>query len=279
MSENEESILLVPLFNFNSNVKSLKLDDGINLKRISKNEIKQLEKVFSGIQRLFWDSLCEVNYVLELDPLFYTRGKKFLMIHFKHPGVYKILLSLRLLKPGDVSVSCSFWLKQDINQKWKDLGIAWPFSLKKAENPYFLEMRDTETLRGLWKCLQNVEKHKPYLSYLLSQFNKSYGIETPEDKIVEFITIFESIVFYHKKNLFNITGETMGTTIGLMLGKNQDESKKINQNFINAYAIKNAKGYRNREQLKEIRVKIDIDGLSICLEEYLRNILRKRLEK
>jgi hypothetical protein len=276
MSENEKSILLVPLFNFDSNIKSLKLDDKINLKQISKNEIKQLRKV-SGIQKNFWSYLHGVNYVLELDPVFYSRGKKFLMIHFKHPGVYKTLLSLRLLKPGEVSVSCSFWLKEDINQEGRDLGIALPFSLKKAKKSYFLEKKDIKTLRELLKCLQNIEKHKPYLSYLLSQFNKSYGIETPEDKIVEFITIFESIVYYHKKNLFNITGKTLGTTIGLMLGKNQNESEKIKQHFIDAYSIKNAKGYRNRDQRKEICEKININELSNYLEDCLRYILRKRL--
>ena len=273
MSEHKEHISIVPLNNFDSNVQSLKLDDGICLRRISNDELKKLRETFSGSRSMLMIALTNVNFVLEMNALVSIEGKSVILFDHTQPRVQNIILALRLLKPGDVTVSCGFLLDENREAS----GLAGPSFPIVSQNRYLLEQEDTDRLVELWKKLQTIQKDKPQLHFPLYQFNKAFEEKFGADKIVDYMVVLESIVFYKEKKSIEPAGKVIGIAIGMLLGNNQNERNKIKKTFEKAYEIRNAKVHGNVEKLKKYQK--DIERLSVQVEGYLRCALRRLVEE
>lgn len=275
MSEYEGHISIVPLNNFDSNVQSLKLEDGICLRRISNDELKKLRDTFPGSRGMLRIALTNVNFALEMNALVSVEGESIVLFAHMQPRVQNTLLASRLLKSGDVTVSCGFLL----DENRKAYGLAGPSLPIISQNRYFLKQEETDRLVELWKKVQNIEKAKPQLHYPLHLFTKSFDVKSPEDKIVDYMTIFDSIVFHNEKRTIEPAGNVIGIAIGMLLGNNQKERTKIKETIIEAYRVRNAKVHGNTDKLKKLRDKLDIKKISLHTKDYLRRTLRKFVEE
>lgn len=277
MSENARALLwVVPLNNFSSNIETLKLDDGIYLRSISNDERNKLRDSFPGYHEMLTTALTDVNYVLvlEMKTLVPIEGEIAFRLD-RQPGVHNTILALRLLKSGDVVTSCGFLL----NRSWEVsalTGLSFP---EFSPNPYILEQKEARTFRRLWKTLQNVKEDKPHMDFPLFQFTRSFDKKNSEDKIVDYMTCFESLIFYNEPRTIEPAGKVIGIAIGMLLGTNQEARDKIKDTFINAYLVRNAKVHGNIGNLKKLRESQDVSKLSTFVEDYLRRALRKFIEE
>ena len=275
MSKGKESTSLVPLNNFDSNIESLRLDDEICLRRISSDELKKLRYSNSGVHSMLWIALTDVKYVLEMSALVQIGGETVILFDHKQPRVSNTILALRLLKTGDVTVSCGFLL----DQKGRVSGFTLPPLITPSHNPYFLKQAEIEALKDLRKSLQNVEKDKPYLRFPLFQFTRTFDWKFSVDRIVDFMTIFESIVFHNEAKSIEPAGKVIGISIGMLLGNNQKDRDEMKKMFIKSYSVRNARVHGNVKELKKLQRKHDIGKLSGSMEDYLRRVLKKLIEE
>jgi hypothetical protein len=263
MNEQEELPWIVPLYNFDSDIESTGLSETICLRRKRSNDLPQdiIEEI-SG-DPLFKLETSNVKYMLEG----YTKN---------FPNLTReILLSLRLLKTGDVQAFNAIRLKKN---KGFTL-ISKPHPLVVFSNRrYFLSKKETTAFKRLWKKVQNVAS-KPYLDFSLKMFTATYEEKIPEDKIVDYMTAFESIVFYDRDKAIEPAGEVMGIVLGMMLGNTQQERYEIKKTFVKAYDVRNARVHGNVRKLKNLKAQNGIGETSIIVEDYLRNALRKFVEE
>jgi hypothetical protein len=76
--------------------------------------------------------------------------------------------------------------------------------------------------------------NKPHLKFPLEKFAETYEKITPEDKIVDFMIAFESLVFYDAGNLAH-KKIPMAIAVSMLLGKNQKERSRIRNRMTAAY--------------------------------------------
>jgi len=270
----EEVLLIFPLNNFSSDVELLKLDDRTCLRRANSNEIQKLIGSASEYRAVMRDALRSVNCVIETRIMYDELSPD---LTAEWPYLRDIVLALRLLKAGDVHVSCSFWLQEN-----KIIGVNLPssFDLLFSENPYFLKKEETASFEGLWKKVQKSKENKPYFEFPLTQFTKAFEERASgmsSDAIVDYIVAFESIVFYEEGRSIEPAGKVIGRAIGMLLGKNEKERKRIKKTLTEAYEIRNAKVHGNLKKLKKYQKAVN--EVSISVENNLRCALRKFLEE
>ena len=174
------------LANFGSKIKRLEIDSETCLRKMNKRELAKVKKLADRYNQMQKLSLLRATHALEL------HGKDGLTLSEKP------VLALRLVKRGDVKYSVSF----RTHAQGKGIRvIATGFGkLDLSLNGYSLRKTEIKELQELWKYVREVD-NKPYLKFPLEKFMESYEKQSPEDRIVDFMITFESIVFHDVKDL------------------------------------------------------------------------------
>ena len=263
---NANETVIVPLNHFDSDVESLELDKGICLRRILNDEPQKLREAFPGNRDILRFALTNTKHVLEMSA--------YAPINDRFAAVKRAILALKLLKPGDVTTSWEFSLDKNggVNS------MSMPSLVVQSSNPYFLKKGETEDFIELWRKLRDIEKEKPYLSYPLYQFTKVFEEKSSEDKIVEYMTLSESLVFYGEETP-EPAGKVIGIAIGMLIGRNQEERDRIKATFTSSYTARNLRVHGNTKKFESFRKKHDIGKLSLSVEECIRRVLRKLIEE
>lgn len=259
---------IVPLNNFDSNVESLELGDRMNLRRASEGEIQKLKESFPTARALFGLALRNVTYVLEvkLEPDYSRHWDEKLF------EVQSAVLALRLLKLGDVTVSCSFIIEGNIIYQC----TLPPAFEPRLVNLYSLKKEEVEELKVIWKKLQNITSES-YLHFPLEKFMDSYEEMKPEDKIVESVVAFESLVFHNVADIGR-KGTPLAIAVSMLLGNEQKERDTIREKMREAYDVRNARVHGLRDKLESQR-KQNMGELALKARDYLRRALRKFVEE
>jgi hypothetical protein len=140
---------------------------------------------------------------------------------------------------------------------------------------YFLKGETNRNLADLWEKLRDVAS-KEYLDFPLRLFMNTYETNMPVEKIVDYMTIFESLTFYGRDKAIEPAGEVIGIAIGMMLGINQNERNEIKDTLTEAYRVRNARVHGNLKKLAHTQ---EIEKLTIKVEDYIRLTLRKFVEE
>jgi len=273
MSEYEYKISIIPLNNFDSDIEMLKIGKKALLRRIDKNELMNLRLSFPHSATNTMLALTGVNYVLEIDQRMQVDNGSVVAFGHNLSDVRSIILALRLLKPGEVGVSCAFALSKNSSV----FGLSGPSLLMHLTQPYFLSKGETARFVELWAKLQNVKSVKPHLDFPLKQFNRTFEEESVDDKIVGYMIALESLVFHREKKAIEPAGKVIGIATSMLIGKNQKERTEIKENLIKAYEVRNAKVHGNLEKLQGYRQ--EIGEISTFTEDYVRHALRILVEE
>lgn len=185
-----------------------------------------------------------------------------------------MLLALRLLKAGDVRGPVAFQLKGD---RERHLTSA-PFDTNiLSNNTYCLNEEEIADFKAIWnKCRQSLAS-KFNLDYPISKFMEAYEKNKPDERILDCIIAFESLIFHNRDQAIEPSGEVIGIAIGMLLGNTQKERDEIKKKLMDAYKVRNAKVHGNIKQLEKYRK--GMDQLSVKVEEYLRCTLRRFVEE
>lgn len=261
MSESEEFPFIVPLLNFQSDAESMNLNETTWLRRITPDEFQKLvARLPLGEMYRHW-LVWNIYYVLE------SKMKNF-------PNILdSVILAFRLLKTGDVKAPIAFQLKE----KGEHFLGRPPYAPYVSENIYSLKKEETANVMALWNKLQDLSS-KPYLDFPINQFTDAYEKSKPIDKIVDYISAFDSLVFHKESRSYEPAGKIIGIAMGMLFGKNQKERMKIKDTIQRAYDLRSEKLHGNMEKLKKYTEQ-NIEKLAFEVEDYLRCTLRKFVEE
>jgi len=264
---------LVPLVNFDSEVKIVRFNNDVILRPIDDAELQRIKKTFPPFQSFLMRALSNVKYGLEMKAEMIVKGQRIAPIYDTNlPNVTNTILALRLLKAGKVSPSCAVLLKQNQVASLSQSSQ----SFFPSDNPYYLKKEEIPELKEIWKKIINIENEKPDLRFPLFRFNKTFdGIDT--NPILEHMITFESLVFHGEKKSIEPAGNVIGIAIGMLIGKNQQERDTVKKSLIKASKIRNALVHGNLEKIKKYQD--DFFKTSIEIEDYLRRALRKLVEE
>jgi len=258
----EERVSIVPLFNFDGDVESMKLTDGVCLRRTENRELEGLlEKVTRHI--IAYAPLLEPKYILEDKTQPHSMKR-----------VDDTILALRLLKAGSVQTAATFHLRNKNRVTltiYRDLA-----SVIFPKNPLFLKNEDTPDFIRLWHKVQDLGS-KQYLEFPLKIFTETYKEEVPEDRVVDYMVAFESLAF---RNVGDIgrKGTSLAIAISMFLGNSKKERDMIREDMKKAYDVRNAKVHALLEKLEEFREQ-NIGELAVRIENCLRLSLRRLVEE
>lgn len=259
MEGNPKSV--VPLINFDSDERTIRLNDKLSITHIESPELENLlEEITSDVTS--YVNLLGAKYVIENRNITHS-GK----------DEEDVVLALRLLKPGDVLVLAAFYLDERNRVSlriYEDLNRR---ILPSTE--YFLKSRETTDLIELWKKVRH-RTTKSHLEFPTYKFMESYENVWYEDKIVDYMVAFESLTFYKRNKAIQPAGEVIGIAAGMLLGKNHKERTKIKERMKTAYELRNAKVHGNIEKLSKFE---NIKKLSMDVEDYLRKALRRLIRE
>ena len=169
-----QNVSITPLQNFSCDLENIDFDKNMCLRRASDNELADILKRVPGYEGTFKRALYLVKYVIE--------KKRVGTVDWDENSTFvrNIVLALRLLKPGDVYVPCSF-LTYEYGFLVSCPTPQPPISLRW----YYLDKKDVKSLKMLWNKLQNTKSDNPHLEFTLGQFMKAFEEKDPEDRIVE----------------------------------------------------------------------------------------------
>jgi len=265
MSEKKGFMEIVPLINFDSDAGSVKFDEKLCLRRIEPSELSNLiDKLTRDVTPYL--SLLKADYVLE---------NKIVPLSTKHWN--DVILALKLLKLGDLQVLAAFHLNEE-----NRISLSIHDDLHRstlALNPYFLKKEETTELTKLWERVQGMTS-KPYLSFPLRVFAEAYKKGASyDDRIVDYMVAFESLIFHGMDKTIEPAGKVMGIAVSMLLGIDQENRTKIKMTLKNAYEVRNAKVHGNVAKLKKLKAKSNVRLLSMNVEDYLRHALRRFIEE
>jgi len=259
----EEVVWIVPISNFDSDTKLVRFSERLCLKRISRTKLENLLGKLTSDVTLFL-SLLEAKYVLE---------NRIVPPSIKDER-NDVILALRLLKAGDLIVLAAFHTRKGNRvclRTYDDLN-----RMLLPSNSYFLKSEETTDLIELWKIVRN-RTPKSYLEFPIRKFMEAYDKQGFDDRIVDYMLAFESIVFHGRDRSIQPAGEVIGIAIGMLLGDNLKDRTKIKKTLEKAYELRSAKVHGNVKKLRNFGQ--NIKTLSMDVEDYLRRALRRLIKE
>lgn len=278
MSEKKELVSLVPLSNFNSDVKVIQFKECLCIRQAEEGELDRLLEIAKDYRSMLEQELIDVKYFIEERFLPQPDGNRpsFWGWGEISPNVEDIVLALRLLKEGEIETLTAFLL--DPNQESKTITTIAPISHLPSE-PYFLKKEEVEDLIGLWRRLQDVESKKAQLSFPLKQFARAFEEAYAEDVIVDLMVAYESLVFRRGTESPRPYGRMIGIAIGMLIGRSEGERAEIEKDLKQAYEYRDKIVHGHlRKKLHDYTIEVE-KRIYTKPENYLRRSLRKLIEE
>jgi uncharacterized protein YozE (UPF0346 family) len=252
--------VICPLFNLEMDFDELKIEEDFIIRKITNEEFKIcFENIVSSITTagLFPIARYVLSTTYESDD--YIEIKDRLIEKF-----YNIITALRLYGEGDLKY-----------EKIHQIPISWV----QMYSPYIGETK-TITWHGQKYILNNENfdsfislynkykesKNLKRLQIALSRFNFSYDRNRDEDKIIDLIVGFESLIVEEKERPWD-RGAYVGTACSMLIGKTYEERKDIKKFLQDAFTIRNKIVHGSNYDKKKLRKIIP----------YLEKLLKKSL--
>lgn len=232
MSEEIKNVIvIVPILNFDCDEDLIKLENTLSIRRTYSNEIEDMIKQLPNYPMLR-SEIGDTKFVIERKGFSTEISREYFSAGTA--DAKRITSAFRLLNINKVSMPTSFYVSVD------SLYISNPHPKRKALAGEYsiLAGGQVEEFKLLWKALKGAEKRKPHLAFALSQFNRSFE-DRDEEKFIDYITAFESIVFGRGTNPPSPYGRAIGIAIGMLIGRNEKERAAIEGKLNSAYEIRN----------------------------------------
>jgi hypothetical protein len=196
----------------------------------------------------------------------------------------RVLLALRLFKPGRVSSSGTFecvisW-GEEVSPASGSFGSSFGWH---AGDPYVLEAKDDEAFRDLWAALEKVHGRRE-VAGALRRFSFAADRALPDDKIVDLLIAAESLFFSDIGP--SDRGEyrfRLSTRVALLLGETRDDRMQIAKFMRHAYDARSGIVHGGDPGEKNLRaLNGDVVSATECasvLEELLRDALQVAISR
>lgn len=265
-----------PLHNFETNIGKAIFDNGLQVKRISVQEFKDVTNVGFGrgkwneVSHEFWPLTHVVCYDLKKPTNFYDDNKKVEAL-FK-----KFIHALKIFESGDVQLGA---LYRQYSPTWKTrpsqpIGNEFHINSNKKMILNKRKMKELFEFFHKYQDLNFSEREMKFLQVAINRFSSAIENENSEDKIVDYVIALESL-------LLSSPGEAslrISARTAVLLGKNDDEREFLWKFMRQSYNLRS--GIVHGEGLRKFVIdekSFDIDEITAQLESITRKAIKKML--
>lgn len=246
----------------------IELVDGINIRRISDEDIKLLQPKLYFYARLF-----SQMFILEKH---FSVDDKFA----NSETMIDIVTALRLFQGGYVCGSEAIYFIETEKGDFRFSGSRISESSGRREHyPFYtLNFDDFAPLKNLIHRIQQAKiKERKHFHLAVKRFEHSYESTDIDDKLIDLMIAFE-ILFLKGENIRAPTGVVMGVGCSMLLGETEEEREEINQVLTKAYSIRNkiVHGGTYQEPIQADK-EYSIGEFVGKVEDYLREAIKKLL--
>ena len=252
--------------------QGIELIENVRLRRISKEEIKEVRKrkIRDMVPRVF-SKFTSRSIVVEIsniedDPESEEWERK----------VNNILLALRLFKANQIFIRVT-WFENSETQcvSWSDASV--PFLVTER---YSLEKKEIADLRELVKRVDAIDFDKDTsLRIVCERFGRSYEKEDWDEIIIDLMIAFEALFLRGTNPNLNLshTGLFIGLGCSMLVGMNNEERKNIGEFIVEAYKKRNkiVHGSDFKTSFHVDSRVYEIEDFVVKLRDYLRQSMKK----
>lgn len=230
------------------------------LRTLSKDDINRINRNISNKELLFSPLPKISKYVLDYSGTSTEMNYKF----------NSLITGLRLFKRGNIYLSGFRWPNSNFYVvENTPSGLVEPYFIKHAE------------IKDAKKIINYVNQFRPSDNKLLtcvSWFNKRYEEfdGSSYNELLDLMISSES--FFCDEKHYQNTGSVIGLACSMLIGKDNDERKKIKINYEDAYSIRNIiihGGNINRLNKRAKKNLKKLDLLNENISEYIRRSFKK----
>ena len=267
-----------PLEGFTSTVDEIQLDKNLRIVKISKENFAKLFGLvrfgFPIPQNKIFHFRFMLERIYETDKIIGEENKKpkFFPSQETKKIFNEVISALRLLKAGVVGYN----FIQTIALDWDPIGgILTNFGI--FTYPYFghykLENHEIENFKSLFQKIKNAPN---FLDVSITRFNFASDRERPEDKLIDYITAFESLFVKEKQEL----SYRLSVRVALLIGKDKQDRKQIFELIKKAYDLRSkiVHGLKYEKNVKINDKNISIQEFVSKIEEILRTSIKSALQ-
>jgi len=270
--------VFAPIENFQSDVKEIRLGDGLRIVKISEEKLKHLWKMvmFNEVPD---HRILSYEYVLER---VYETDKAIGDTSKKHKKIKKtpnqetkelfnsVISALRIFKEGSVG----YTVTGDMPLNWQPCGGSLSISSihQPLHSPYILKKKEIYNFKKFWRKFRQFSQTK-YLDIAIRRFNFASERRRPEDKLIDYMISFESLFLGLEQEL----GLRLSLRVARLVGKKRNR-KEIFQDMKTAYDLRSkfVHGATETNINKFLSKKsITLNEFVSKVEEYLRKSIKQ----
>jgi hypothetical protein len=253
-------------------VEGIELFDGVRIRHISKEDIEDLKNSIFPLP----SDIVSPNMFVLVKNIITEDGPNFQLDNTNR----NIILAMRLLKKGNVSGNCIFYiLVSEKLEKFVSVDFSCEGSYRSVEPwlsaRYVLYLDEISALKKKVSQIQSIDfAEKKRLSLAFKRFQRAYEEGDHEDQLIDFMIAFEAL-FVRKDVRGKYKNEKIANGCSDLLGKNDEEKEKIRSFLCEAYSIRD---HIVHAAEYEIRDEYEILSVVSKTEDYLRESLNKLLD-
>jgi hypothetical protein len=274
---NKLPIALCPIYGLNipskSNQKSdnaYQLSNDVKIRPVGKDDIKLLEGSLSFLLEAAFSQLVGKTFVVEFLAKDHNQCEKV---------VNNTILALRLHKSGEVHPGLIWDNSGIVIHSEPRIALSEIYTLGMSPSSYGLAPSEFDEVKHLYEkmvALDILTKPKPALGIACERFNRASVDRKDDDKIIDFAVAFESLFLGGNKSSNIPAGQFIGLGCSMLIGKNSEERRAINEFLISAFTVRNSVVHGAASSAFKINGKtVDLSQVAIQMETYLRTSLVK----
>lgn len=262
----KEFILLAPIENFNFDVESIDVGNGVQIKRFGDLEtsaindyINQLQSNYRSVGRVGFYSVF-TSEETDVDNLYHNL-ENFRMI------IDKEISCLRLFKNGNIGIVLIALFKKEDNNLTHQQSNYWTVYPYYGSG-YFLSSAELESYHGLRNLFYRVNVSQTgFWSLAKRRLENSYWIRSIEDKLIDFTIGLEALFSEGPGDLtFKLS-----TRVARLLGTTKEERRTISSAMKKIYKLRSEIVHGDITEEPDFEINVNRP------EEYLRLSLKSTL--
>jgi hypothetical protein len=271
-SDKIEFQVLSPLENFSCDEQQINLEERLNIRRVSSEEIEDFMKSsydlrFSGLPSLKY----VVEHKLEARKIV---GNSRNAPTFNWPDlIIKTVTVLRLFKSGAIGTNLMQATPESPARGFLGVGsIRYPIGTTRFWGPpYTLEPTEVERFREFWHQVRELDfEHNAPLNVAIRRFEYAYERTKLEDRLVDYMVAFEALFF--KRHEVGEFRHKLSVRVARLLGSTYVERERIADRIRDFYDKRSAVVHGEEVKLDDAFVHEVEDNLRESIKLFVRHV-------
>lgn len=241
-----EDEYIIPLFNFDSDIKKSMVMNDFKIRRITKKEFTMITKIEENHKKMP-KIFTKLTHVIEIQN---TSTKEFLDYEIIQNKVKKIIESLSLIETGTPEFGTIY---RNINKPWIQFDFDG-YVEKLPKEMMIFKKNKKRKLENFYSILDRINfqlKEHMFLKVAKDRFVMALSREDTIDKLIDHMIIIEALYATEKTELTH----RISTRVATLIGKNDSEMYELHKQMKNIYDVRSR--IVHGEDLNKVKIKPD----------------------